>query len=157
TAFNPTPSLLMGNYVYQSTGTNYFTFVFSGLPANKPYMIYGMGNGNQSGQGTTWWVDAANGHATASATANFSSGDRNATLPSNEGICWIKIPATTTASGTLTFRVVELNANESGTGGSGRAYLDAFQLLPLSAPVITGLTNRTVVAGTSTVLNPSIT
>ena len=39
-----------------------------------------MGNGNASGQGTTWWVDVANGHASASATANFASGTRDAAL-----------------------------------------------------------------------------
>jgi len=154
--FSPTPSLLMGNYIYENAGANYFTFVFSGLPANKTYMIYGMGNGNASGQGTTWWVDMANGHATANASANYGVGDRNATLPSNEGVCWVKLPATTTAAGVLTFRVVRLSAAENGTGGSGRAYLNAFQLLPLSAPVVNGLTNRTVIAGTSPVLSPSV-
>ena len=156
-SFNPTPSLLMANYIYENAGANYFTFTFSNLPASKTYLIYGMGNGNATGQGTTWWADVANGHATNSASANFSLGDRNATLASNEGICWMKIPATTTASGALTFRVVRLGAAEDGTGGSGRAYLNAFQLLPLSAPVISNLTNRTVVAGTSPVLSPSVT
>ncbi len=119
-------------------------------------MLYGMGNGNASGQGTTWWVDVANGHATATATANFSNGSRDATLASNQGVCWVKIPATTTATGALTFRVVQLNANESGTGGSGRAYLNAFQLQPLSAPAIANLTNQMVIAGTTTVLSPAI-
>src|SRR5262249_35593947 len=128
----------------------------NGLPASKSYMIYGMGNGNQTGQGSTWWVDAANGHATNSANANFSLGDRNATLASNQGICWLKLLATTTAAGTLTFRVVRLNAAEDGTGGSGRAYLNAFQLLLLSALLINGLTNQTVIAGTSTLLNPTV-
>ena len=157
TSFSPTPSVIMANYIYENNGVNYFTFAFSGLPASKSYLIYGMGNGNQNSQGSTWWVDVANGHATASATANYASGDRNATLPGNQGICWVKLPATTTASGALTFRVVRLNAAEDGTGGSGRAYLNAFQLLPLSAPVISGLTNQTVVAGTSTALNPAVT
>ncbi|HEX5218330.1 MAG TPA: pectinesterase family protein [Verrucomicrobiae bacterium] len=154
--FSPVPSLLMGNYTYENNGVNYWTISFTSLPPNKAYMIYGMGNGNQSGQGTTWWVDAANGHATASATANFAIGGRNATLASNEGVCWVKLPATTTASGALTFRVVRLNAAENGTGGSGRAYLNAFQLQPLSAPVISDLTNQTVVAGTSASLRPTI-
>ena len=155
--FSPIPLLLMGNYAYENAGQNYWTISLTGLPANKPYLLYGMGNGNQSGQGTTWWVDVANGHATASATANYSLGDRNATLASNQGICWVKLPATTTASGALTFRVVRLNAAENGTGGSGRAYLNAFQLQPLSTPVTTGLTNQTVIAGTTALLNPITT
>jgi pectin methylesterase-like acyl-CoA thioesterase len=155
--FSPNPSLIMANYTYESAGTSYWSFVFSGLPANRTYMLYGMGNGNQTGQGTTWWVDVANGHATATASANFAAGNRDATLPGNEGICWVKLAATTTAAGTLTFRVVRLNAAENGTGGSGREYLDAFQLQLLSAPVITGLTNQTVVAGTTAQLNPSTT
>ncbi len=155
TSFNPTPSVIMSEYIYENNGVNYFTFTFGGLLANRIYMLHGMGNGNQSGQGSTWWVDAANGHATASATANFASGDRNATLASNEGVCWVKLPATNTASGTLTFRVVRLNAAENGTGGSGRAYLNGFQLQLLSAPVTTGLTNQTVVAGTTPILSPS--
>lgn len=156
-SFSPIPLLIMGNYVYENAGNNYFTFVFSNLPPNKPYLLYGLGNGNASGQGTTWWADTANGHATASATANYSLGSRDATLASNEGICWIKIPATTTASGLLTFRVVRLNAAENGTGGSGRAYLNAFQLQPLALPATTGLTNQTVSAGNAATLAPDTT
>ena len=155
-SFSANPALIMGNYIYESAGIYYWTFSFTGLATNKAYMLYGMGNGNASGQGTTWWVDAANGHATASATANFSSGNRDATQATNQGICWVKIPATTTASGALTFRVVRLNAAENGTGGSGRAYLNAFQLQPLSAPVIANLTNQTAIAGTMATLSPSI-
>lgn len=155
-SFTPNPSALMGNYVYENAGANYWTISFAGLPANQPYLLYGMGNGNASGQGTTWWVDTLNGHATASATANFSSGSRDATLASNEGICWVKVPATATAAGALTFRVVRLNAAENGTGGSGRAYLNAFQLQSLSAPVTTGLTNQTVIAGTTSTLSPIV-
>jgi len=153
----PNPSALMGNYVYENAGANYWTISFTGLTANKTYLLYGMGNGNASGQGTTWWVDTANGHATASASASFVTGSRDATLASNEGICWVKLPATTTAAGALTFRVVRLNAAENGTGGSGRAYLNAFQLQPLSAPVTTGLTNQTVIAGTTALLSPTTT
>ena len=154
-ANSPTPSLIMGNYTYENSGVNYWTFTFTGLPANKAYLLYGMGNGDASGQGTTWWVDTANGHNTASASANFASGSRDATLASNQGICWVKLPATTTAAGALTFRVVRLNAAENGTGGSGRAYLNAFQLQPLSAPITTGLTNQTVIAGTTALLSPA--
>lgn len=156
TSYNPTPVVIMGNYIYETDGLNYWTFTFTGLLADTAYVLYGMGNGNADGQGTTWWVDTVNGHATASATANFSSGDRNATLASNEGICWVKLAATTTSSGELTFRVVRLGAAENGTGGSGRAYLNGFQLQPLVAPVITGLTNQTVAAGTTVVLNPDV-
>ena len=155
-SFSPVPSLIMGNYIYQSAGANYWTFSFTGLTADKTYMVYGMGNGNASGQGTTWWMDVSNGHATASATANFSSGSRDATLASNQGICWVQLPATTTSAGVLTFRVVLLGGTESGTGGSGRAYLNGFQLQPLSAPIITGLTNQTVIAGTTATLTPII-
>ena len=158
-SFNPTPVMLMGHYVYENNGVNYFTFSFAGLPANKPYLLYGMGNGNQNGQGSTWWADAANtnGPSNVSASANFALGDRNATLASNEGVCWVKLPVKTTAAGALVFRVVRLGAAENGTGGSGRAYLNAFQLQPLFAPLIGGLTNQTVIAGRGTVLSPTVT
>jgi hypothetical protein len=156
TSFSPNPSLVMGNYIYEAAGVNYWTFSFTGLATNKAYMLYGMGNGNATGQGTTWWVDVANGHATASATANFASGTRDATQATNQGICWVKISATTTAAGALTFRVVRLNAAEDGTGGSGRAYLNAFQLQPLSVPVISSLTNQIVIAGMTATLSPTI-
>lgn len=156
-SYSPTPVLIMGNYSYENNGANYFTFTFSGLPANKAYLLYGMGNGNASGQGSTWWVDNANGHATASAAANFSTGSRNVALASNEGISWIKVPATTTPAGALTFRVVRLNAAENGSGGSGRAYLNGFQLQPIVAPVTTGLTNQTVTAGATALLSPVTT
>jgi len=149
TSFNPNPVTVMGQYIYESDGQNYWTVNFTGLPANQAYNLYGMGNGNADGQGTTWWVDVANGHATASATAGFASGDRDATNPGNEGICWIKVSATTTGSGQLTFRVVRLGAAENGTGGSGRAYLNAFQLQPATtAPMILSQpTDQTVLLG----------
>jgi pectin methylesterase-like acyl-CoA thioesterase len=156
-ASSPVPALIMGNYTYENNGANYWTFTFTGLPANKAYLLYGMGNGDTSGQGTTWWVDTVNGHATASATANYANGSRDATLASNQGICWVKLPATTTAAGALTFRVLRLGAAENGSGGSGRAYLNAFQLQPLSAPVTTGLTNQTAIAGTTAALTPTTT
>ena len=134
TAFNPLPLAIMQNYIYDANG-DYYTVVFSGLPANKPYLICGMGTGNAQGQGTTWWADTANGHASATCTANFTSGTplgtRDATQATNQGVCWVQIPATTTAAGALTFRVCKLGATESGgvvSGGSGRAYLNAFQL-----------------------------
>jgi len=162
TAYNPNPLAILQNYIYDGNG-DYFSVVCSGLPANKPYLICGMGTGNAQGQGTTWWADAANGHATATCTANFTSGTplgtRDATAATNEGVCWIKIPATTTATGVLTFRVCKLGATESGgvvSGGSGRAYLNAFQLQPASAPVISNLTNQTVIIGSNAVLNPVI-
>ena len=162
TAYNPNPLAIMQNYIYDGNG-DIFTIVFSGLPVNQPYMIYGMGTGNAQGQGTTWWADAANGHASNSCTANFTSGTpigtRDATQATNQGVCWVAIPATTTASGVLTFRVCKLGATESGgvvSGGSGRAYLNAFQLQPASAPVISGLNNQTAIAGSNTVLNPAV-
>lgn len=140
-SFSPNPVALMGQYVYETAGTNFFTFTLTGLPGGHRYWLYGMGNGNASGQGTTWWVDAANtnGPASAHATANFSAGSRDATLPGNEGICWIKLPVKTTPAGTLTFRVVRLNAAADGTGGTGRTYLNAFQLESATsqAPTIT--------------------
>ena len=158
TAYGANPIAIMSSYVYDGNG-DYFTVVFSGLPANKAYMLYGLSTGNAQGQGSTWWVDAANGHGTATATANFTSGSplgtRDATQATNQGVCWVKIPATTTAAGALTFRLVKLNAAEDGTGGSGRAYFNGFQLQSLSAPVISSLTNQTAVAGTTTVLNPA--
>jgi polygalacturonase/pectin methylesterase-like acyl-CoA thioesterase len=161
-AFGANPTTIMSSYIYDGNG-DYFTVVFSGLPANKAYMLYGMSTGNADQQGSTWWVDTANGHGTATATANFTSGSplgtRDATQATNQGICWVKIPATTTATGVLTFRLCKLGATESGgvvSGGSGRAYFNAFQLQPLSAPVISNLTNQTAIAGTTAILNPAI-
>ena len=58
TAFNPNPTAIVQNYIYDGNG-DFFTVVFSGLPTNKPYMVYGMGTGNAQGQGTTWWMDSA--------------------------------------------------------------------------------------------------
>jgi len=160
--YNPNPAAIMQNYIYDGNG-DYFTVVFNGLPTSKPYLIYGMGTGNAQTQGTTWWADTANGHANATCTANFTSGTplgtRDATQATNQDVCWVQIPATTTAAGALTFRVCKLGATESGgvvSGGSGRAYLNAFQLQPASAPVISGLINQTVIAGSNAVLNPAI-
>ena len=157
--FGPNPTAIMSTYIYDGNG-DYFTVVFSGLPASKAYMLYGMSTGNAQGQGSTWWADVANGHGTATATANFTSGSplgtRDATQATNQGVCWVEIPATTTAAGVLTFRLVKLSAAEDGTGGSGRAYFNGFQLQPLSAPGISSLTNQTVIAGTTAALNPII-
>ncbi len=91
TSFSPTPLLIVGNYVHESAGVNYWTFSFNGLPASRPYMIYGMGKVNALGQGTAWRADVANGRA----TANDTNGSRDATLASNQRICWVKMSATT--------------------------------------------------------------
>jgi hypothetical protein len=86
-SLSPVPPLIMGNYVYENAGANYWTISFTGLATNKTYLLYGLGN---------------------------------------------------------------------GTGGSGRAYLNAFQLKPLFSPVTSGLTNQAVAVGSDVTMAEAV-
>ncbi len=136
-------------------GINTLTLSFSGLPPNTPVTAYVYGTGNSDGTGTKWSLAAANGGGTASTVANTAANptDRDVTLASSKGYGWNSITGTSDASGNLTI-IADGNA-----GGSvwWQVYLNGLQLqVGGSAPAIYGLTNQTVEAGSTVILNPLV-
>lgn len=133
---NPNPAGLMRDYLYGAT----HTITVSNLPAGL-YHLFAYAHGDNTGQASTVTVNAANGGG--SATTSDVGEYRNIYQPGAQGSAYVKLPGTVGAAGTFIF-----------TAGN---YVNGFQLQQLSAPVITGLTNQTVIAGTTAVLNPTST
>jgi pectin methylesterase-like acyl-CoA thioesterase len=129
----------MSDYTYGAT----YTLTITGLTPNQAYGLYAYSHGNVDNQTGTITLAAANGGASAStAQAGDASNFRNIYLY-GQGYNYVVLNGTSDNSGTFTFTVVN--------------YLNGFQLQKLVAPVITNLTNQTVIAGNSTVLSPAIT
>ena len=136
-------------------GINTITLNFSGLPTNTLVTAYVYGTGNGDGQGTKWTLAAANGGGTASTVANTTANptDRDITQASSKGYGWNSITGTSDASGNLTITA------DGNAGGSTwwQVYLNGLQIqVGGKAPVIYGLTNQTVEAGSTVKLNPVV-
>jgi pectin methylesterase-like acyl-CoA thioesterase len=139
TTGSPTPSALMSGYTYGAT----YTLTVTGLAANQPYGLYAYSHGNVDNQTGTVTLAAGNGGSSASTSQTGDSSNFRNIYLYGPGYTYVVLNGTADSSGTFTFTVVN--------------YLNGFQLQRLAAPVITGLTNQTVVAGTTAVLNPIIT
>jgi pectin methylesterase-like acyl-CoA thioesterase len=136
-------------------GINVITLSFSGLPTNTPVTAYVYGTGNSDGTGSKWSFAAGNGGGVATNVANTATvpTDRNVTLASSKGYGWNSITGTSDASGNLTV-IADGNA-----GGSvwWQVYLNGIQLqVGGTAPVIFGLTNQSVEAGTTVLIKPVV-
>ena len=136
-------------------GVNVITLLFSGLPTNTPVTAYVYGTGNSDGTGTKWSFAAANGGGVATNVANTASNptDRDVTLASSKGYGWNSIPGTSDGSGNLTVTA------DGNAGGSvwWQVYLNGIQLqVGGTAPVIFGLTNQSVEAGTTVLVKPVV-
>ena len=132
---NPNPLGLMRDYLYGTT----HTITVSNLPAGL-YHLFAYAHGDNSGQASTVTVNAANGGG--SATTSDVGEYRNIYQTGAQGSAYVKLIGTVGAAGTFVF-----------TAGN---YVNGFQLQLLSAPAINGLTNQTIVAGTTAVLSPTI-
>lgn len=135
---------------------NTITLSFSGLPTNTLVTAYVYGTGNSDGTGTKWSFAAANGGGVASTVANTAANptDRNVTLASSKGYGWNSLSGTSDSSGNLTITA------DGNAGGSiwWQVYLNGLQLqVGGTAPTIYGLTNQTVEAGSTVVMNPLVT
>lgn len=136
---SPNPSALMSDYTYGAT----YTLTVTGLAANQPYGLYAYSHGNVDNQTGTITLAAGNGGSSASTSQTGDSSNFRNIYTYGLGYNYVVCNGTADGSGTFAFTVVN--------------YLNGFQLQRLAAPVITGLTNQTVVAGAATVLNPTIT
>lgn len=141
---------------YDSTlGINVITLTFSGLPTNTPVTAYVYGTGNSDGTGTKWSFATANGGGVATNVANTAANptDRDVTLASSKGAGWNSITGTSDGSGNLSITA------DGHAGGSvwWQVYLNGLQLqVGGTAPVIYGLTNQSVEAGSTVVMSPVV-
>ncbi|MFM2295086.1 MAG: hypothetical protein RLZZ350_1499, partial [Verrucomicrobiota bacterium] len=142
---------------YLNASGNYVSFTVSNLPAASPYGIYFYGGTGTSGQGVGIALAAAN--ALAGATTNgFTT---NTTVNSNGalGSLWtVSGGATNLMPQTTTWNVLYGQSDAAGVlqfkfnGLSSFAYLNGFQIVPLAAPAVSGVTNQTVIAGNNAAL-----
>jgi len=152
------------NY-YNGSG-NAFIFSFANLTPSAPYGLYIEGATTTSGQGAGVALSNSNYYAvssgnptnvtTVNTTAN-SNGAYGSLWTTNsvsggfqllpQGSSWGVLYGQADASGNFSFLF-----NGSGNG----AYLNGFQLVPLSAPGLTGPTNQTVVAGNNAAIVASV-
>ncbi|HEU5396455.1 MAG TPA: pectinesterase family protein, partial [Verrucomicrobiae bacterium] len=139
TTGNPNPNALMADYTYGAT----YTLTITGLTPNQPYGLYAYSHGNADNQVGTVTLAAGNGGASASTAATGDASNFRDIYLYGLGYDYVDVNGQADASGTFTFTVVN--------------YLNGFQLQALSAPVISGLTNQTVGAGTTASLNPTVT
>ncbi|HEY1789788.1 MAG TPA: immunoglobulin domain-containing protein, partial [Verrucomicrobiae bacterium] len=143
---------------YDNGAGSYFIFVVSNLPASTAYGVYYYGATTGSGQFATVILPTANilsdspsTSSTTNTTPNSNgsfgslwtvSGGTTNLMP--QGTTWNTIYGQSDATGVFRLEF-------KGTGSA--AYLNGFQITPLSAPAITGLTNQTVVQGNSATLS----
>lgn len=147
---------------YLNASGNYFTFSVSNLTASTPYGIYFYGGTGTSGQSVQLVLPMGYGlsnsptnASTANTTANSSSvygslwtvsGGVTSLMP--QGSTWNTLFGKSDASGVLKFQFI---------GPGSYAYFNGFQIVPLSAPALSGVTNQTIVAGNTTSLSAVVT
>ncbi len=158
TAGSATPILMdqvvKVDYSHTVNAVNVMTLVFSGLPTNTPVTAYVYGAGNGSGQGGLWSLGAANGGGSAVVGYDGSATGRNVTLASSKGIGWNSITGVSDGSGNLTVTATGTHANSVWY----QTYMNGIQLqVGGTAPAIFGLTNQTVEAGSTVIMNPLVT
>jgi hypothetical protein len=133
---NPHPVGLMRDYLYGATHTITVSNLTAGL-----YHLFAYAHSDNSGQASTVAGNAANGGG--SATTSDVGAYRNIYQTGAQGSAYVKLIGTVGTAGTFVF-----------TAGN---YINGFPLQLLSAPVLSGLTNQTIIAGTMAVLRPTIT
>ena len=147
---------------YLNGSRNYFVFTISNLTASTPYGIYfygGTGTGGQavgltlpSGFGlTNSPTDAFTTNNTVNSSGTYGSlwtvpGGVTSLMP--QGSTWNTLYGKSDASGVFKFLF---------NGPSSHAYFNGFQIVPLSAPGLSGVTNQTAVAGNSPALSAVVT
>lgn len=122
----------------------------AGLPPNTSLNLFGYGASYYTSPiGSLWALAAANGGASAN---QISTNGMDVTQAANQGICWVKLVGTTDSGGNLTVNV----SPQTGGGVWWQTYLNGFQLQLHTQPLVTGLTNLTVVQGNNTTLTPAV-
>jgi pectin methylesterase-like acyl-CoA thioesterase len=163
---------------YNNSSGFFITYTFANLPASTPYGIYVYGGTTTSGQGVAINLTNSASWLGANPITNLVTLNTNANSASSYGSIWTvsggttnlmpNLPVGSTATGTQTnggaWGVLYGQSDSSGnlifrlgtpapTGTGSGAYINGFQLVPLSAPSLTGPTDQTVTAGNSTTLS----
>ena len=147
---------------YLNASGNYFIFTISNLPSSTPYGLYIYGGTGSSGQSVGVTLPAGYGLAnsptnafTTNTTVNANgaygslwtiSGGVTNLMP--QGTTWNTLYGKSDAAGVFKFLF---------NGLSGYAYFNGFQVVQLSPPGFSGLTNQTIIAGNSATLSATVT
>ena len=171
--------VMKGAWRNYNNSTGFFiTYTIANLPAFTPYGIYVYGGTTTSGQGVAINLTNSASWLGANPITNLVTLNTNANSASSYGSIWTvsggttnlmpNLPVGSTATGTQTnggaWGVLYGQSDSSGnlifrlgtpapTGTGSGAYINGFQLVPLSAPSLTGPTDQTVTAGNSTTLS----
>ena len=147
---------------YYNASGNYFTFTISGLATATRFGLYVEGGTGTSGQGAGVALAAGNylgANPTNTVTTNttpnsnavygslFTANGAGGFQLMPQGTTWNLLCGQSDASGNFSFLL---------NGAGSAAYLNGFQLVPLAAPSLSGLTNQTVVAGHDATLSAAV-
>jgi pectin methylesterase-like acyl-CoA thioesterase len=168
------PSTASGENIIQSGGVmfeawrnylngsgNYFTFTISNLSISTPYGVYLYGG---AGMGQSVGLTLPAGYALANSPVNSFTTNNTQNSSGAYGSLWTVSGgvANLMPQGT-TWNTLYGKSDASGVfkflfnGSSGYAYFNGFQIVPLSAPGMGGVTNQTIVAGNNAILNAVLT
>jgi hypothetical protein len=146
------PSTLFDNAWRIYFGPDSAVYTISNLTAGAAYDLYFCGSGSTNGQGTVCTLAAANQLGTnavsAPTTGMVTPTVFNGTTVVNQGVSWNVLHGQADANGNFKFTQSDYS--------SGLDYLNGFQLQPLVAPVITGLTGQTVATGGNVIWNATV-
>jgi pectin methylesterase-like acyl-CoA thioesterase len=143
---------------YLNASGNYLSFTISNLTASAPYGIYLYGGTGTSGQGVG--LTLPSGYGLVNSVTNAFTTNTTANNNGAFGALWTVSGGTTNLmpQGT-TWNTLYGHADGSGVfkflfnGLAGYAYFNGFQIIPLSAPAASGVTNQTVIAGNNTAIS----
>lgn len=146
---------------FDNAAGSYFVFIASNLPASTPYGIYFYGATGTSGQFAGLTLLPAN--TLANSPSNSATSNTNANSNGNFGSLWTISGGTTNLmpQGT-TWNTLYGQSDSTGVlrfefiGKVSSAYLNGFQITPLSGPAIVGPTNQTVIRGNIATLSAAI-
>ena len=147
---------------YLNASGNYFSFAVSNLPASTPYGLYFYGGTTTSGQSVSLTVLPANAYA--GSTTNGYTTNTTSSSGGSYGSLWTVSGGTTNLmpQGT-TWNTLYGQSDANGVfqfqfkGSGSYAYFNGFQIVPLSEPGLSGVTNQTIIAGNNATLNAVVT
>lgn len=117
----PPVSPVMNYYTYHWWHAT-LTLTLKGLRPRMPYVLYGYGAGNATGQGSAWALASDSGGATGDVLADYGSGHtRDVTDPKNLGHSYVRLDGVASPQGTLTVKI-------SHVPGNNDPYFNGFQL-----------------------------
>ncbi len=147
---------------YDNSAGKYFVFTISNLPPSTPFGLYFYGGTTTSGQSVSLTLLPSS--AFGGSTTNGSTSNTTANSNGSFGSLWTVSGGTTNLmpQGT-TWNVLYGQSSALGvfsflfTGPASYAYFNGFQIVPLSLPGISGVTNQTIIAGDNATLTAVLT